>query len=851
LPVYCIGFLGFFIEEVVYPFDISSYAHSFLKIFLSCLVILFVVGLFVLTIKGIQSRDQYIDRLNKKYFGPKELLLLFESDECKSHTQRFQKINGILMGVSLFIAFLVLPFVVDVGSISLDSFLYSLGQSLICGLFLAFIPLYVFANLTDRSKSRTQNLLPSAVYGRDFVSSVLESAGGAIIIITIVICFLCANFFIDIFSSGELPTLREWINAYKYIPFLRIPDIFIWPWGLVLLTIWFPIIGFPLLWWRSRHSTVKRIWPSNPHRFRKKVFRIIFILTFILVPCTTVLPVILWPRVYLYLGEARLSTGDGIYLSDHGFSVEIHGDPEVPGRRPQDFKDINNLRYRRSLEKLKIINTQINDLEPLVVGRHQPWEHGSLPSHLDSLWLINNPNLSDFSPLYYVPLKYLRLEGKEIVDLSFMLPKKGKKAKPIKAGLDLDVRRWKKLMYGDMHGHGPRMVEITKVGTDEDVRRYWVKVMYEYEDGPRPLEEEITELEIFGYDRHYLIHLELINTGVENLRPLRYKYSLKYLDITGSPVKDPETLEELRGRGVEIVGGENVRDGHTELILAARDGHTNIVEELLKAGADVNEKDIFGETALILAIRNGRTEIVRKLLQASAEVNEKDYLDVAPLSSAIFVGNAEIVQDLLEAGAEVNERGFYNRTALMQAAFLGHIEIVQLLINAGVEVNEKEGTGRTALMDAARQGHIEVVQLLINAGAEVNEKEGAGRTALWDAASPGHIEVVQFLINSGADGNVKDESGLTALMCAAALGQKEIVQALINAGADVNTKDEYGWTALMNAADQDHIETIQILLKAGAEVNEKNNNDETALILAEKAGYKNIYELLKQAEAKD
>ncbi|MFC1614872.1 ankyrin repeat domain-containing protein, partial [Gemmatimonadota bacterium] len=419
----------------------------------------------------------------------------------------------------------------------------------------------------------------SAVYGRDFVSSVLESAGGAIIIITIVISFQCAQLVKDIFTVGEL----QWINAHR-IPFIGIPDIFLWPWGLLLLNIWFPIIGFPLLWWRSRHSTVKRSWPSNPGKFRKRSFQFLLILAFILVPCTTVLPVILWPRVYFSFGEARLSTGDGIYLSDNSFSVEIHGDPEIPGRRPQDFKHIYALSSKTRLEKLEIINTRISNLEILI----EP----VLLHSLSSVHLANNPLISDLGPLYFLPLEHLRLEGKEIKDLAFMLP----------------------------------------MDDDKYLRRYTT----------------VEHPQLQGV----LSRLELINTRVEDLGPVLQLEYLQYLDITGSPVKDPETLEELRDRGVEIVGDKNIQDDHTDLIHAARDGYTNIVEELLKDKIDVNEKNIFVKTALILAVRNDHIEVVQALTNAGANVNAKTNKGETALIIAASHGHIETVEALLKAGAE-------------------------------------------------------------------------------------------------------------------------------------------------------------------------------------------------------
>ena len=63
--------------------------------------------------------------------------------------------------------------------------------------------------------------------------------------------------------------------------------------------------------------------------------------------------------------------------------------------------------------------------------------------------------------------------------------------------------------------------------------------------------------------------------------------------------------------------------GATPLILAAEEGHAEIVRALLAANANVNATADFGDTPLIRAARNGRSEIVQILLAAAAAVNSK------------------------------------------------------------------------------------------------------------------------------------------------------------------------------------------------------------------------------------
>ena len=66
-------------------------------------------------------------------------------------------------------------------------------------------------------------------------------------------------------------------------------------------------------------------------------------------------------------------------------------------------------------------------------------------------------------------------------------------------------------------------------------------------------------------------------------------------------------------------------------MIAAWEGHTEIVKVLLEAGAKVKKKDIEGRTALMFYSARGNSSIVQALLDAGANVNAQSSRDLTSL----------------------------------------------------------------------------------------------------------------------------------------------------------------------------------------------------------------------------
>ncbi len=86
-------------------------------------------------------------------------------------------------------------------------------------------------------------------------------------------------------------------------------------------------------------------------------------------------------------------------------------------------------------------------------------------------------------------------------------------------------------------------------------------------------------------------------------------------------------------------------------MLAAQNGHLQICQTLLAAGADVNRAKAKGSTALMRATMNGHDEVCKLLLASGANVNARAG-NISALDIAQRRGYANVAETLMAAGAD-------------------------------------------------------------------------------------------------------------------------------------------------------------------------------------------------------
>lgn len=151
---------------------------------------------------------------------------------------------------------------------------------------------------------------------------------------------------------------------------------------------------------------------------------------------------------------------------------------------------------------------------------------------------------------------------------------------------------------------------------------------------------------------------------------------------------------------------EYIKDRHKPLSISSQNGHTEIVDILLKAGAIIEPESI-----LYMPAQEGYLEVVRLLLAAGANPNVKAINDLTPLYIAAQNNKFNIVKLLLEHGANTEIPFSVGYTPLHVAASRGHLESIALLLKFGADI-KAHANGIDAISLAQYYGHQDVVQLV-------------------------------------------------------------------------------------------------------------------------------------------
>ncbi|KAL8916890.1 MAG: hypothetical protein Q9208_008292 [Pyrenodesmia sp. 3 TL-2023] len=316
--------------------------------------------------------------------------------------------------------------------------------------------------------------------------------------------------------------------------------------------------------------------------------------------------------------------------------------------------------------------------------------------------------------------------------------------------------------------------------------------------------------------------------------------------------------------------------GLAPLHIAAVNGHVDVIQLLLKNGADVDLRSSYDKTALNNAASGAHAEAVRIILDAGAQTSvragpgsDTPLLSVLQYKSHVSARQIETIQLLLDRGFDINTTfDSYGTRLITMAVTLKSLGLVEILIDRGsslpdtllsndVDYRMAEyllsrgakivgsytgsyviGCGvASGIATAAKAGNIETLQLLLS-HANDRDIQRSGH-ALHLAVDADHLEIIELLLDRGFNINAHSteyRAGVTPLLAAltareGAASSARLVKRLLARGADVMLQDADGDTPLHTTCYYADPDVVQLLLGQGAETAARNVHGDTPLLV--------------------
>lgn len=291
---------------------------------------------------------------------------------------------------------------------------------------------------------------------------------------------------------------------------------------------------------------------------------------------------------------------------------------------------------------------------------------------------------------------------------------------------------------------------------------------------------------------------------------------LHYSARVGNTAVLQEMLSNVPTNQLQTAINKHTKNGWSLLLLAADQGHTEVVRVLLQNNARVDVFDEEGKAAIHLAAEQGHQDIVDILLSHKAFVNAKTKLGLTPLHLSARSGSAQLVRLLVETHqASVDALSLRKQTPLHLAAVGGQLDVCRSLLNLKADITAADIHGQTPLHLAAESDHSEVVKLFLRHRPELATLANMeGATCAHIAAAKGSASVIRELLMFSPGGPLalnNKANGVCPLHLAAAGGHTEVLKVLLEAGASVTEEDLEGMTAIHLAAKNGHTHILEAL----------------------------------------
>ena len=259
---------------------------------------------------------------------------------------------------------------------------------------------------------------------------------------------------------------------------------------------------------------------------------------------------------------------------------------------------------------------------------------------------------------------------------------------------------------------------------------------------------------------------------------------------------------------------------------------------------NANIKNEQGQTPLMVAVKNGYTDVVRSLSEAIVNVHEEDYAGKTAFgyikiptsrkeemySKRMYgaLRTLEVLQ-IIKGKAKILNYSYKNDEDILDITIKGKsCDNFLFPKNTQCKAIEEHKNKNKNIFKAIRDHNNTALDSLLST-VDVEMKDNHNYSLLWEAIISKNLYAVNQLLQKGADINGKDNNNHhTPIYYATINNEKELLNVLLENGADVNSKNQFGNYVLSTAMHGcDNFESVTLLLDNGANPYLKDKRGET------------------------
>jgi|GEM_PF-5963774 len=310
------------------------------------------------------------------------------------------------------------------------------------------------------------------------------------------------------------------------------------------------------------------------------------------------------------------------------------------------------------------------------------------------------------------------------------------------------------------------------------------------------------------------------------------------IDSDDERLKNNAIFDAMNGEKSIVVGPKYGDGGGMFIRFAESDTTKEIIEALIKKGADINGKGGNGFSPLHNAAKSN-PEMVKMIIDLGGNVKNVTNGNQTPLHYLVDTSERYKIAEYKASGEQMSDE----RIKKIDEKDKAIASAIKLLKGKGADMDAPDNEGLTPYLQAALAGDTKVMDLLADNGAERDAKDNKGQNAFYKLVSAGRAtkENIEYMQTKASVGGT-DKSENTLLHVAAqnpiltaggALKEKQTEKMMVtlleipNLKSRINETNDEDKTALHYGIN--NAVTTKILLDNGANPNLQDNRGNTPL----------------------